>query len=106
MINFSFLVYKQIKIKKMLFNYFLICCTNGCKVGEKFMISSDSYDNNGGCLLKNKEKRVFLCKNCCEINFITFELIINKETLKFIKKIEIEKKHYKLLEELKKFEIN
>ena len=88
----------------MSLNYFIICSTNGCKVGKKI----DRYDNNGSCSLKKEEKKefVFLCKICCEINFINFELIINKETLKFIKKIEIQKKHYKLLDEMNKFEIN
>ena len=59
-------------------------------------------------MLNEKEKRefAFLCKNCYEINFINFELIINGETLKFIKTIEIEKKCCKLLDELNKFELN
>ena len=78
----------------MSFSYFLICSTNGCKEGKKIKISLDNYDNNGNCLLKEKEKRefAFLCGNCCEINFINFELIINRETLKCIKRIEIKKK--------------
>ena len=89
-------------------NYFLVCTTSGCKEGKKFKISLDSYDVNGNCLLKEKEKRefAFLCKNCSEINFINFELIINRETLKFIEIIEIEKKCYKLIDELNKFELN
>ena len=44
---------------------------------------------------------------CCEINFINFELTINKETLRFIKKIEIvSRKYYNCFDELNKFEIN
>ena len=91
----------------MSFSYF-ICSTNGCKEGKNFKISLDNYDNNENCLLKEKGKRefAFLCKNCCKINFINFKLIINRETLKFIKRIEIERKCYKLLDELNKFELN
>ena len=40
----------------MTFNYFLICSTNSCKVGKKFKIILDSYDNHGNCLLKKEVK--------------------------------------------------
>ena len=91
-----------------MFNYFLLCSTSKYKEGKKIKISLDSHDDNRNCLLKDKEKRefVFLCKNCCAINFINFESIINKDTLKFVKRIEIERKCYKLLDELNRFELN
>ena len=91
----------------MSFSYFVIYSTNDCKVGKNFKVSLNSYDNNGNCLLKEEKKEfAFLCKKCCEINFINSDLIINKETLKFTKKIEIEKKYHKVLDEFNKFEIN
>ena len=62
----------------------------------------------GIALSREKEKRefAFLCKNCCKINFIKFELIINRETLNFIKRIELENRCYKPLDELNKCEWN
>ena len=96
------------KQKMASFNYFLLCSTSGCKEGKKIRISLHNYDKNGNCLLTDKEKRefAFLCKDCCKINFIKFELIINRETLKFIKRDEIEKQCTKLFDELNKFELN
>ena len=81
------------------------------KKEKKIKISLDNYDNNGNSLLKEKEKRefAFLCGNCCEINFINFELIINRETLKCIKELKLKKlldELNKLLDELNKFELN
>ena len=92
----------------MSLNYFLLCSTSRCKEWKNFQRSLDSYGDNGNCLLKDIENRecAFLCKNCRKTSFINFEVIMNSETLKFIIRIEIEKKCYKLLDELNKFELN
>ena len=108
----------------VIFNYHLICSSRGCQEGKKFKVPLDKYNDDGNCLLTVKEKKefLFLCKNCCIINTINFNVIANRETIKLIKgrKLEkstkfydnfceelkvLEQKHKDFLEELRKLKL-
>ena len=124
--NNYFLVYnnKNLIEKMVIFNYHLICSSRGCQEGKNFKVPLDKYNDDGNCLLTVKEKKefLFLCKNCCIINTINFNVIANRETIKLIKgrKLEkstkfydnfceelkvLEQKHKDFLEELRKLKL-
>ena len=55
--------------------------------GKNFKVPLNEYDDNGNCLLTEKEEKEFsfLFMNCCIINSVNFDVAANQETIKLLK---------------------